>query len=77
MKKKDCLHTNTTFNGWRRVCNDCKLDLTAERKRHERNTMIVLGVLALIVVCGIRLAYVKFVYHDSRCFFAECRIIKN
>lgn len=76
-EQKLCPHKSLDFNGFRTVCRDCKLDLTEKRERQNRNVLIVLGIVAFLIVGDIRLAYVNFIYHDARCFFAECRIMKN
>ncbi len=51
---------------------------TCDDKR-ERND-VIFGVIAILfvlaLVAGLRLVWAHYVYHDYRCFLAECRLLK-
>lgn len=64
-------------NVFANLCFECR-DLNetwAEKHPTLLTTIIFFGGLALII--GARLVWAKFVYHDYRCFAAECRIQIN
>lgn len=54
------------------LCGDCN-----DKKVRKEG---ILGIMAIIVgvtlIVGIRYFYAKVVYNDTRCIFAECRIMK-
>ena len=39
--------------------------------------VVVIGIsLILLTALAVKIFKAKFIYHDSRCIFADCRIIK-
>lgn len=38
---------------------------------------IKIWIAIILLIIGVRLAWAKLVYHDFRCFLAECRILKD
>lgn len=54
------------------LCYECS------EKQDKFMTLLTFGgiILFFVILGGIRLLWAKFVYHDYRCAFGECRIIK-
>jgi len=74
-----CKKCKKEFKQWRslylkgyELCHEC--DDKRIKKEWLVGSLAVVGVL--LVIFGIRYAYAKIVYHDARCMFAECRIMK-
>lgn len=59
-----------TFGNFR--CPKCK----EESDKWENYILAGIIVLIFAAVIGLRLLYAKLVFHDMRCAWAECRILK-
>ncbi len=54
------------------ICPDC-LSLVPTWFE-EYGGLVIVGVIALLILAGMRVLWAEFIYHDWRCFAAECRI---
>lgn len=46
------------------------------RSKEERNKLIVMAIVGILITIIVRTIWAEFVYHDIRCVLAECRILK-
>ncbi len=42
----------------------------------EKWTNFILAIIVIGIIIGSRYLWAKYVYHDARCVWAECRILK-
>lgn len=43
----------------------------------EAKPYIIIAVIGILITFGLKFVWAKFVYHDIRCVWAECRIQVN
>jgi len=60
------------YQDWMFGCPKCK----DEQDRFEMKATAVLITMIILGVIGFRYIWAKYVYHDARCMWAECRILK-
>ena len=74
-KCKKCggkIEFNHNYGGHAHFCRKCR----EKKLRRENFTLMWIVIIGFIVIFGLRFIYAKVVYKDTRCIWAECRILK-